>query len=165
MLEILGAPSPVLDYKLKNITASGDMLTTWQERSRQGSKASIELVAALSRLPAKSPGHTLPLARPESSHRRTDFSRHFSGVQAGALPPGLTDDVDVNLRLHSPIRHVDEQGRWNGGEVINIGSAEDLIPLDPDLPDAEEEERRRRKAEQIDQEEAIRQFQETQAQL
>lgn len=117
------------------------------------------MVAALSRVPMEFSSPSPNALRPQTSLKR-DYSRTFSGVQAEALPEGLTDDVDVRV----PVSHVDADGRWVGERMTDF-DPDDLQPLDPDLPDAIEEKRRKRKAQQVDKEDAIRQFQETQAQL
>ena len=92
---------------------------------------------------------------------RDGYTRSFSGVPKGQLPEGLSDDVDITRqRVHDPYLS------WTAAEQAQEDTGDwKLEPLDPDLPDAVEERQRRRKAAQLDKEEAMRAFEETQAQL
>ena len=96
-----------------------------------------------------------------SASRTRCLTKTFSGVHEGALPEGLTDEVDVSIG--NATRQRNPYLDWT--EQIQEEHEDHLEPLDPDLPDAREEMTRRRKAARVDQEEAIRVFEETQAQL
>lgn len=138
-MEILGAPTPVPAYELRD-DSEGHI-----GRARQDSKSSIELVAALSRLPAHGVGYSPRLSKFET------FTRSFSGVRTEALPAELTDEVDVHVE--SPTSEY---------EALTV---EYFEPLEPDLPDPGETRRRHLKAVQVENEDALRAFEDQQAQL
>jgi len=159
LLEILGAPSTRLDYETRHPSISVETLGEKYDGPRNGSKTSIELSAALSSLPMEL--RTAPASSPSRNMSARCLTKTFSGVHQGALPEGLTDEVDVRLGI-AP-RQRDPYLNWT--EQLAMTEEEFLEPLDPDLPDAVEEMKRRRKAAQMDKEDAIRIFEETQTQL
>jgi hypothetical protein len=167
LLEILG-PAPELTYDTHGESSlfSDDKTLAAKDSIRRGSKSSIEMSAALSRLPLEvpmstSPSMTLGPAPASATMGREAFTRSFSGVPKGKLPEGLSDDVDITRqRVHDPYLS------WTrGDQAMDDQVLLELEPLDPDLPDAVEERQRRRKAALLDREEALRAFEETQAQL
>lgn len=159
LLEILGGPTIHLEYETRQPSFSGESIFDKYDRARSGSKASIELSTALSRLPMEVSSTTI--ATPPRAGLSRCLTKTFSGVHREALPEGLTDEVDVSLGSLS--RQRDPYLEWTG--YIEDKQEQSLDPLDPDLPDALEELTRRRKAAQVDKEEAIRLFEETQTQL
>jgi len=165
LLEILG-PAPELtydDHGESSQLSDGKTLAP-QDSVRRGSKSSIEMSTALSRLPLEMPMSTSSsMALVSSPHTigGQAFTRSFSGVPKGKLPAGLSDDVDIaRQRVHDPYLSWTKED-----QAVDDQVAFELEPLDPDLPDAVEEKQRRRKAAQLDKEEALRAFEETQAQL
>jgi len=167
LLEILG-PAPELAYDTHGESSlfSDDKTLAAQDSTHQGSKSSIELSAALNRLPLEVPmsnSPSLSLGPAVGAHSKGPeaFTRSFSGVPKGKLPEGLSDDVDITRqRVHDPYLSWTKEDRVVEEQVLL-----ELEPLDPDLPDAVEEKQRRRKAALLDREEAMRAFEETQAQL
>ena len=125
------------------------------------SKTSIELCQALHAVPFSVRPKPTPLCS-RADEGVYNFTKSFSGVRSESLPTGLTDDVDVDLRSERQVRLLSSRV-----EYINLGNIEEgrLDPLDPDLPDADEVRERQRRARQVEREEALRHFEETQAQL
>lgn len=90
---------------------SSDALNPPTDGSRRGSAATVDLSSALTSLPYTAehgvpPLDTPPdesvsayLRMPKSPTRSQHFTRSFAGVTSGSLPTGLSDDVDVDLRL------------------------------------------------------------------
>lgn len=177
-LDILAEETPNHEYDLQaTIPGKGpDKLGVQIGRGRGNSIASIELSQALKRLPYETAAPAIQTETPLEEQRTPayTFTKSFSGVRSGSLPAGLTDDVDVELRQAMTTRQVkllSPQMEWRRmadleeGRVVMEDLGEPLEPLDPDLPDADEERRRRRRAQQVAREEAVRLFEETQAQL
>lgn len=165
-MEVLGGPAPILQYSGEDIEDSEEKLDVSISRPRLDSKVSVDIGNALSQLPLES---SLSIkvtphrpSMPGISPRTAHFTRSFSGVPADALPREMTDQVDVDLRKHS--KSVVDSGSSYNSSALDLEAGE-LEALDPDLPDADEERRRRKRADQVEKEEAMRMFEETQAQL
>jgi hypothetical protein len=70
---------------------------------RRDSTTSIDMSHALSRLPMDAPRDFQPKHKTLPRNEPASFTRSFSGVRSECLPEGLTDDVDVDLRVPEQI--------------------------------------------------------------
>jgi hypothetical protein len=73
----------------------------------------LDIQSALTRLPYDAPREALPTCYPIQSGE-DGFTSSFTGVKCGSMPQGLTDDVDVDLRMSGMRR--EEKAGWDAWE-------------------------------------------------
>ncbi|KAK4686183.1 hypothetical protein P7C73_g3946, partial [Tremellales sp. Uapishka_1] len=155
--------------------------------TRKDSTQSIELSHALLALPSEVPKpillYNMSRAQGDEEEDRgrlrergiPAFTRSFSGVPAGVLPTGLTDEVDVvpsRLSHTSPNRNL-KTASWVSSAQVDLEKGQEgdtsatvgLDPLEPDIPTDVEERDRSRVERRWKREEQERLFQDVLSQL